>query len=83
MRISDNRRNVKANKLSHLHQPQNVEIAPVPLELVIAGRVVLNLWRVLRSDLALNIYTFENCSFHILNERVYIYMIYKKAYIFL
>jgi DNA polymerase elongation subunit (family B) len=69
MRISDNKRNAKANKLSHLHQPQNVEIAPVPLELVIAGRVVLNLWRILRSEISLNIYTFENCCFHILNER--------------
>jgi DNA polymerase elongation subunit (family B) len=47
-----------------------VEISPVPHELCIAGRVVLNLWRILRSEISLNIYTFENCSFHILNERV-------------
>jgi DNA polymerase elongation subunit (family B) len=47
-----------------------VDIYPVPHELCIAGRVVLNLWRVLRSEISLNIYTFENCSFHILKERV-------------
>jgi DNA polymerase zeta len=47
-----------------------VDVTPVPHELCIAGRVVLNLWRVLRSEISLNIYTFENCCFHILNERV-------------
>ena len=41
----------------------------VPQDLVIAGRVVLNLWRILRSEIALNIYTFENCCFQILKER--------------
>ena len=37
---------------------------------MIAGRVVLNLWRVLKGEVSLNIYTFENCCFHILRERV-------------
>jgi hypothetical protein len=34
-----------------------------------AGRVVLNLWRVLRSELKLNVYTFENCVASILRRR--------------
>ena len=63
MRISLVKPNTKPNK-------PTVEIAPVPHELVIAGRVVLNLWRILRSEISLNIYTFENCCFSILNERV-------------
>ena len=44
-------------------------VAPVPHELIVAGRVVLNLWRVLRAEISLNIYTYENCCQHILNER--------------
>jgi len=41
----------------------------LPQDLQIGGRVVLNLWRILRSELSLNIYTFENCCYHILHER--------------
>lgn len=47
-----------------------IEVAPIPLEVVIAGRVILNLWRILRSEISLNVYTFENCCFNILHERV-------------
>lgn len=46
------------------------EVIPIPHELIIAGRVVLNLWRILRSEIALSIYSFENCCFSILHERV-------------
>jgi DNA polymerase elongation subunit (family B) len=63
MRISLAKPSAKPNK-------PTVEIASVPHELVIAGRVVLNLWRILRSEISLSIYTFENCCFSILNERV-------------
>ena len=41
----------------------------LPQDLQIGGRIVLNLWRILRSELSLNIYTFENCCYHILHER--------------
>ncbi|CAD5119813.1 DgyrCDS8397 [Dimorphilus gyrociliatus] len=34
------------------------------------GRIVLNLWKVLRHELTLNIYTFENVHFHVLHRRV-------------
>lgn len=50
-------------------QQQKISILPVPQEIVIAGRVVLNLWRIFRSEITLNIYTFENCCYHILKER--------------
>ncbi|KIY66264.1 hypothetical protein CYLTODRAFT_423607 [Cylindrobasidium torrendii FP15055 ss-10] len=34
-----------------------------------AGRQILNVWRIIRSEVNLNIYTFENCVFHILRTR--------------
>ena len=37
--------------------------------LTVTGRIVLNLWRILRSDMALNIYTLENVVFHVLHQR--------------
>ncbi len=36
----------------------------------VAGRVVLNVWRLLRSEVALYSYTFENTMFHVLHRRV-------------
>ncbi|THV04942.1 hypothetical protein K435DRAFT_961659 [Dendrothele bispora CBS 962.96] len=36
----------------------------------VTGRHVFNLWRVMRSEQTLNIYTFENVAFHILGKRV-------------
>ena len=35
-----------------------------------AGRILLNLWRVLRSELKLNIYTFQNCVYALLRTKV-------------
>ncbi|KAL3883653.1 hypothetical protein ACJMK2_029895 [Sinanodonta woodiana] len=39
-------------------------------EIHIAGRIVLNLWRLLRHEAALNIYTFENVAYHVLHQRI-------------
>ncbi|KAK7493090.1 hypothetical protein BaRGS_00015611 [Batillaria attramentaria] len=39
-------------------------------EIHIEGRIMLNLWRVLRHEVTLNIYSYENCAFHILHHRV-------------
>ncbi|KAJ3855937.1 hypothetical protein EV368DRAFT_33584 [Lentinula lateritia] len=36
----------------------------------VAGRHVFNLWRIMRSEQTLNIYTFENVAFHVLGRRV-------------
>jgi DNA polymerase elongation subunit (family B) len=34
------------------------------------GRILLNLWRLLRKEVTLNLYSYENCHFHILHETV-------------
>lgn len=34
------------------------------------GRIFLNLWRLLRGELTLGIYTFENCAHAVLQKRV-------------
>lgn len=39
-------------------------------DITIGGRIVLNLWRILRVEVALQSYTFENLVFHILHRRV-------------
>lgn len=36
----------------------------------VAGRHVINIWRILRSEVTLNQYTFENCVFHVLRQRI-------------
>ncbi|XP_033118831.1 DNA polymerase zeta catalytic subunit-like isoform X2 [Anneissia japonica] len=36
----------------------------------IVGRVVLNLWRLLRHEVALTNYRFENVAFHVLHQRI-------------
>jgi DNA polymerase zeta len=35
----------------------------------VIGRHMLNLWRIMRSDQNLRIYTFENVAYHLLRER--------------
>ncbi|CAF1131844.1 unnamed protein product, partial [Didymodactylos carnosus] len=37
---------------------------------VIAGRILLDLWKILRSEVTLNVYTFENVVYHVLHERI-------------
>lgn len=34
------------------------------------GRVVFNVWRIMRSELALQSYSFENIAFHVLHQRI-------------
>ncbi|KAM6185186.1 DNA polymerase zeta catalytic subunit [Rhynchocyon petersi] len=38
-------------------------------EINIVGRITLNLWRIMRNEVSLTNYTFENVSFHILHQR--------------
>ncbi|XP_066469530.1 DNA polymerase zeta catalytic subunit isoform X1 [Tiliqua scincoides] len=38
-------------------------------EINIVGRVILNVWRIMRNEVALTNYTFENVGFHILHQR--------------
>ena len=35
----------------------------------VAGRHVLNVWRIMRVELSLNLYSFENVAFQVLNRR--------------
>ena len=36
----------------------------------LTGRITLNLWSIMRSELTLNQYNYENCHFHVLHERI-------------
>ncbi|KAM6915313.1 DNA polymerase zeta catalytic subunit [Xenentodon cancila] len=42
-------------------------------EISIIGRVTLNLWRVMKSEVTLNNYSFENVAFHVLHQRFPLY----------
>ncbi|XP_078617508.1 DNA polymerase zeta catalytic subunit-like [Branchiostoma floridae x Branchiostoma japonicum] len=42
-------------------------------EISIVGRIVINVWRLMRNELALNNYTFENVAFHAMHQRVPLY----------
>lgn len=39
-------------------------------QLQVAGRIIINLWRLLRHEVTLQSYTFENIMYHVLHERV-------------
>ncbi|XP_066463164.1 DNA polymerase zeta catalytic subunit [Eleutherodactylus coqui] len=39
-------------------------------EINIVGRIILNVWRMMRSEAALTNYTFENVAFHVLHQRL-------------
>ncbi|CAF4639620.1 unnamed protein product [Rotaria sp. Silwood1] len=61
-RIPEQQENVTR---SRSHMAANGDDLPV-----IVGRILLDLWRILRSEITLNIYTFENAIYHVLHERV-------------
>ncbi|XP_019740532.1 DNA polymerase zeta catalytic subunit isoform X2 [Hippocampus comes] len=42
-------------------------------EIHIIGRIVLNLWRVMKTEVTLNNYTYENVAFHVLHQRFPLY----------
>ncbi|XP_051510616.1 DNA polymerase zeta catalytic subunit-like isoform X1 [Myxocyprinus asiaticus] len=42
-------------------------------EIHIVGRIVLNLWKVMKTEAALNNYSFENVAFHLLHQRFPLY----------
>ncbi|XP_028411186.1 DNA polymerase zeta catalytic subunit-like isoform X2 [Dendronephthya gigantea] len=42
-------------------------------EIAISGRIVLNIWRLMRHEVTLNVYSFENISYHVLHERIPLY----------
>ncbi|XP_061097381.1 DNA polymerase zeta catalytic subunit isoform X2 [Conger conger] len=42
-------------------------------EINIIGRIVINLWRIMKTEATLNHYSFENVAFHILHQRFPLY----------
>uniref|UniRef100_A0A1A7XY61 DNA polymerase zeta catalytic subunit n=2 Tax=Iconisemion striatum TaxID=60296 RepID=A0A1A7XY61_9TELE len=42
-------------------------------EINIIGRITLNLWRVMKTEVTLNSYSFENVAFHVLHQRFPLY----------
>lgn len=42
-------------------------------EIHITGRIILNIWRIMKTEAALNNYTFENVAFHLLHQRYPLY----------
>ncbi|KAK1804826.1 hypothetical protein P4O66_003665 [Electrophorus voltai] len=42
-------------------------------EIHIVGRITINLWRVMKTEAALNNYSFENVAFHLLHQRFPVY----------
>ncbi|XP_061668529.1 DNA polymerase zeta catalytic subunit isoform X2 [Syngnathoides biaculeatus] len=42
-------------------------------EINIIGRIILNLWRVMKTEVTLNNYSFENVAFHVLHQRFPLY----------
>ncbi|XP_071818490.1 uncharacterized protein [Apostichopus japonicus] len=63
-RLPDNERE------SHFSSEKDAYGANHTSEVNIAGRIVLNIWRLLRHEIALNVYTFENVAYHVLHQRV-------------
>lgn len=46
---------------------------PPPGRKEILGRILLSVWRILRKEVTLNIYTFENTYYHVMHRRVPLY----------
>ncbi|XP_076872790.1 DNA polymerase zeta catalytic subunit [Brachyhypopomus gauderio] len=42
-------------------------------EIHIVGRITINLWRIMKTEAALNNYSFENVAFHLLHQRFPVY----------
>ncbi|XP_071479193.1 DNA polymerase zeta catalytic subunit-like [Diadema antillarum] len=58
---------------SHFSADKDAYGADHMSEITIAGRIVLNLWRIIRHEVNLNIYTFENVAYHVLHQRLPLY----------
>lgn len=55
--------NEKQFTISQLSQENNMKIKVI-------GRILLNVWRLMRHEIALTNYSFENVIYHVLHERV-------------
>lgn len=59
----------KINKFLNVDEDRDVD-SNGEFEIKISGRIFLNVWRLLRSEIALTSYTFENVMYHILHRRL-------------
>ncbi|XP_076372348.1 DNA polymerase zeta catalytic subunit isoform X2 [Tachypleus tridentatus] len=64
---------VPTSKGSHFSSDRDEYGADHMSEIHLEGRVILNLWRLIRKEITVNIYTFENVYYHVLHQRVPLY----------
>ncbi|KAM9338879.1 DNA polymerase zeta catalytic subunit [Symphorus nematophorus] len=57
------------SKENHFTADRDEYGADTMTEISIIGRITLNLWRVMKTEVTLNNYTFENVAFHVLHQR--------------
>ncbi|XP_035205983.1 uncharacterized protein LOC118181018 isoform X2 [Stegodyphus dumicola] len=64
----------KESKIVHVEHDHTVTDQTADLsEISICGRIVLNVWRLIRKEITLNVYTFENVYYHVLHRRTPLY----------
>ncbi|KAF8795397.1 DNA polymerase zeta catalytic subunit like protein [Argiope bruennichi] len=59
----------KENKLDQVREENVVDQTADIDRISIPGRIVLNVWRLMRKEITLNVYTFENVYYHVLHKR--------------
>ncbi|XP_033611757.1 DNA polymerase zeta catalytic subunit isoform X3 [Cryptotermes secundus] len=55
---------------SHQHTGNESATSNFHEEIRLTGRIMLNIWRLMRHEVALQSYTFENVVFHVLHQRI-------------
>uniref|UniRef100_UPI00358FBFE1 DNA polymerase zeta catalytic subunit isoform X3 n=1 Tax=Myxine glutinosa TaxID=7769 RepID=UPI00358FBFE1 len=60
----------ESSKENHFSREQDEFGAESMSEIHIVGRIVLNVWRMMKTEVALRVYSFENVAFHVLHQRL-------------
>uniref|UniRef100_A0A674C2Q5 DNA polymerase zeta catalytic subunit n=1 Tax=Salmo trutta TaxID=8032 RepID=A0A674C2Q5_SALTR len=60
-------------KENHFAAERDEYGADTMTEIHIIGRIVINLWRIMKTEVTLNNYSFENVAFHVLHQRFPLY----------
>ncbi|KAJ8270777.1 hypothetical protein GJAV_G00119170 [Gymnothorax javanicus] len=61
------------SKENHFSAERDEYGADTMTEINVIGRIVLNLWRIMKTEVILNHYSFENVAFHVLHQRIPLY----------
>ncbi|CAL8235074.1 unnamed protein product, partial [Boreogadus saida] len=61
------------SKENRFHAARDEYGADTMSEINIIGRITLNLWRIMKTEVTLNNYSFENVAFHVLHQRSPLY----------